>query len=44
MERTCGGFLAARHRQVCLVQALEHIGVMALSMPSATPSRNQGDE
>jgi hypothetical protein len=44
MERTCGGFLAARHRQVRLVQALEHIGVVALSMPSAAPSPNRGDE
>jgi hypothetical protein len=26
-----GGFLAARHRQLCVVPALEHIDILALS-------------
>jgi hypothetical protein len=43
-ERSRGGFLAARHRQLCVVQALEHIDILALSTPSVAPSRNRGDE
>lgn len=44
VERSRGGFLAARHRQLCVVQALEHIDILVLSTPCATPSRNRGDE
>jgi hypothetical protein len=35
VERSRGGFLAARHRQLCVVQALEHIDILALLTPSA---------
>jgi hypothetical protein len=41
-DRSRGGFLVARHRQLCVGQA--HIDILALSTPSAAPSRNRGDE
>jgi hypothetical protein len=33
-ERSRAGFLVARHRQLCVVQALEHIDILALPTPS----------